>query len=82
MVGFRGALSMANNLGISLHGSKINAEREMGRAVKALGFEERRIGPHVINIFFYSCEYLGEPGVYYRADFYINGRKTNGIAFD
>jgi hypothetical protein len=66
--------------GISLAAAEEKAFQEMGRPVKAMGFEERIIGPHVVNVFYYSVEYP-ETGTMYRAEIYENGRKNAGVSF-
>jgi hypothetical protein len=50
---------------VSVKAALDKATREMGKPVKAMGFEERVLGPHVVNIFFYSVEY-DETGQVYR----------------
>jgi hypothetical protein len=57
-----------------------NAKREMGRDVRPQGFAEHYVGPHIINILFYSLEYEFI-GTQYRADLYEDGKKTVGAAF-
>jgi hypothetical protein len=65
---------------VSVKAALDKATREMGKPVKAMGFEERVLGPHVVNIFFYSVEY-DETGTQYRADIYNDGRRNAGVSF-
>lgn len=65
---------------ISFRDAKIQARREMGREIRALGFEHREIGPHIINILYYSCEYE-EIGTRYRLEVFVDGRASMGHSF-
>ncbi len=52
------------------------------RKVTSLGFEERQLGPHVVNVYYYQVDYSGEfDFTEYRADVYVDGRQTHGISF-
>lgn len=68
---------------ISLADAKKNAWRDFGsRTIKWLGFEERQVGPRIVNILYYSVEYTeaGTGFTNYRMDVYVNGRRSNGIS--
>lgn len=71
-------------LGISLHGCRMIADEVFaGNKVKPLGFEERIVGPFVVNIFYYSVErnYEGVKSTEFRADTYVNGKQGTGMSF-
>lgn len=74
--------------GISLKQAQLNATNNQsgGNTIFSEGFEERQIGPHIVNVFYYRyrVEYpdLTEKGKdwnwEYRYDLYVDGKVKSG----
>lgn len=72
--------------GISLRAAKSEIQEELGSAVTSQGFEERQIGPHIVNIFYYKYEVqfkdAGNNYWSYKLAVFVNGQKRSGIFVD
>lgn len=71
---------------VSLKQATQNLKRDFpNRLQKVIGFEHREVGPHTVNILFYSVRFTDEDDdvdfTDWRADVYVDGHKTNGLSF-
>lgn len=68
---------------VSVRIAEHDARREHSGKVKSLGFEEREIGPHTVNVFYYSVNHKNEDIEFteYRAAIYVDSKRSAGVSF-
>lgn len=69
--------------GILLAEAKRISQREMGCTIRVCGFEHREIGPHVVNVLYFSHEYemALKLGTRYRMSVFVDGKSRFGDSF-
>lgn len=72
---------MGKHLGISMRGAITAVSNRQGRPIKSMGYEERQIGSHIVNVFYFSVEYE-ELGTQYRWQMFVNGVISAGGIID